>query len=1131
MTGTMTLVARARAWGGDDRRGHIIRVICMGLLAALILPLLMTAFAPAAHADDDEDKDNYSLYQLASNASTYFASKNAPDGGGLTDKAKGWTEVTESAADGGSLLGYADPDFSVFNIVGWLFAEISGSSQTIGYETLEHDGKGDSTVYAGMIDYAHFGATNIDLGLDSTTSASNPIGPIMGAVGGSLIWILYAMALMVGTLFWVIIQLLQLLNPFSWFYQAVVSINSTFGHGMVCSSNNNADNLVGATDTCETGGGALAGLQYWIKDWYTLLNSIAWEALVPLFIGFTIIALVMFKKMNRGSLIKKLVVRVVFIGLGLPLLGSMYTGVLNQFDDSVLSSHAGPTRVVLSTYVDFEAWMMNDRLAVPGGAIIAWDGDQASSESMMSVRTTAAAINKQAYGGNGGIFKDISVGDTQDDAETAWQESMKGMDNSQEDDVAAVFTTFGIINRYIGNATVAGSDFESGIKGEITSLSTDTDVKKSWFVDKNSYGDVERFGEEEGPAPSSHPIISVSGDGLTSSNPGKNTTTFTSPTGTAGCKFKVVDDATDATPGSCNLSPLAAFNYLNTSFHPEYLTMYSSSNSSSGFIRDNHVAVSQVGTGPAKFMYWHNAGTVLGSIVLLGFWYAIGMLVGALRRTFSLVAAVPFATLGAMAAIAKVIVYTVALILEVIVTLFIYQFVSELLISIPDIIAGPVSSWMDPDGLFGSETLGGIIVVILTLISSLLVMGVTFALLRVRKVVLQAMDEVFTKLVDKFLETNTAPKPDKSGMLPALAAGAGAGAGMAMGNKMAGNMGSAFGGGKPKTGGKTGGPNGSTNAGGLNPQNQALSAKTGLALESGKNDGPDGPDGPGGSGSGDGGGGGRCPRCGQSPCVCDGPGGSGGSGGSGGGRCPRCGQTPCVCSGGGDDHNSGGPLQLGSSSLGTSKSDKDTAQNLRSNGGLSNLGFDTKGQGSGNSGKTNFGGAGTPGVLPGSNPQGPGKSGPTGPGGSSGAPYAGGGRKAIAGQSNPTQFSTSGKPGPSGKAPSAPVASKPSAPAASKPSAPVANKPGAQPAAPTRQPRHTQGAPSPAPAVTPKGGGNQASGVSRPAPMPQQPTQKRPTQPKHRIPSSNPPRNVSNAPAVDQKGGSKPPRAPKNPKH
>lgn len=263
-------------------------------------------------------------------------------------------------------------------------------------------------------------------------------------------------------------------------------------------------------------------------------------------------------------------------------------------------------------------------------------------------------------------------------------------------------------------------------------------------------------------------MISTDGTGLTSSRPGKNSTAFTTTGTKGGCGFEV-----DKTPTSCNLAPLAAYNYLNTGFAPSSLTMYSSNNATSGFTRQSHMAVSQVGTGQAKLMYWHNAATVLGAIVLLGFWYAIGMLAGAVKRTFGLVAAVPFATLGAMQAISKVIVYSMAMILEVLVTLFIYQFVSEFLISVPDIMAGPISSFMSPDGLWGSADLGGTIVVILTLVSSLMITGITFALLRVRKTVLQATDEVVTKLVDKFLETNTAPKPDKGGLLPALAAGAG----------------------------------------------------------------------------------------------------------------------------------------------------------------------------------------------------------------------------------------------------------------------------------------------------------------------------------------------------------------------
>ncbi|WP_219152409.1 rhomboid family intramembrane serine protease [Amycolatopsis sp. TNS106] len=872
------------------------------LLAMLVaVPLLLLATPASADNKSNEERDNYSLYQLASNASTYFSQENSPEGeSDPQDRMTAdWRTVTGRPATGGDMLGYADPEFSIGDIIGWLFAEISGSSQTVGYGTLKAaDGDG-ADIYAGMLDYAHFGATNADLGLDTMSSGIG--GQIVGMIGGSVIWVLYALALAVGTLFFLIIQLLKIINPFLWFYQAVSAVNETFGNGMVCATDG-----FGA-ETCHTGGGALAGLQNWINDWYGMLTSIAWEALIPLFIAITIIGLTLFKKMDRGSAIKKLLVRIVFIGVGLPLIGSMYTGVLDKFDDSLLGQHSGPTRVVLSTYVDFEAWAMNDRLGIPDEADIAWDNGQASSNALMSVRTTALAINKQSHGS---IYAGITVGKKATDAEAAWREGTTRVDRTATDDANAVFRTFGIIGNYITGTEVAASDFESGIKSSITKLDVATDDKKEWFIDKKGYGDLDAFGEDTDYGPTNHPVLSVGNGGLTSSTPGGNATTYTTPGTKSGCGFTVW---TNNAPASCNMSALSMYNYLNTGFGTDSLTMYSSNNATSGFTRENHMAVSQVGTGPASFMYWQNAATVLGSIALLGFWYAIGMLVGAVKRTFSLVAAVPFATLGAIGAISKVIVYSTALILEVLVTLFIYQFVSEFLISIPDVIAGPMSNLMAPGGLFGSAVLGGIVVVILTLVSSLLILGVTFGLLRARKVVLQAMDEIVTKLVDKFLDTNTAPMPNKGGILPALASGAGAGAGMALGNKLASGLGNDNVGRKTPRTSKTGETAPSMNAGGTNGDPKTLTA----AAER-LNLGP----------GGDSGGG---------VLTALGPHGGGPAGGTPGHNLPGgAGDAKTLPS---SDVPEGRPLLLAGDAGQSTQSDKETAQALNRRGGLSRLGY------------------------------------------------------------------------------------------------------------------------------------------------------------------------------------------------
>ena len=796
---------------------------------------------------------------------------------------------------------------------------------------------------------------------------------------------------------------------------------------------------------------------------------------MPIFIGFLLIGLVLFKKMDRGSAIKKLIVRIVFIGVGLPLIGSVYTSVLDKFDNSILGQHAGPTRVVLSTYVDFEAWMMNDRLGIPDQATVSWNGDQASSDAMMSVRTSALAINKQSHGAT---FNGISIGTKANDAESAWKDGTVSVGTGASDDFKAVFSTFGIIGKYIGSNEVAASDFESGIKSSITQLDESADVKKSWFVDKDSYGDVEGFGEEKGPKPIDHPVISTDGTGLTSSRPGKDSTVFTTTGTKSNCGYTV-----GKTPSSCNLSPLAAYNYLNTGFNPSSLNMYSSNNATSGFTRENHMAVSQVGTGPAKFMYWSNAATVLGSIVLLGFWYAIGMLAGAIKRTFGLVAAVPFATLGAMAAIAKVIVYSMALILEVLVTLFIYQFAGEFLISVPDIMAGPVSSFMSPGGLWGSAVLGGIIVVILTLISSLLIMSLTLALLRVRKTVLQAIDEVVTKLVDKFLDTNTAPKSEEGGLMPALAAGAGAGAGMALGNKLANGFNSKTSGPGSPSAGKPAGKTASTNAGGTNGDAAALTAgKQALALEGGSEGEPGGP---------------------NSPALDGGPGGGSLPGGSG-----PAGAMGVSDQGDGPD-DKGGPLQLPHGGAGSSHSDKQTAQVLSNQGGLSSLGYTSGGGGA--DGKLIprevLASSTDPSAAQGGGPHGLARV-----GGAAAVPTTRG-RKTVADQAGPTLFGT-GAPGrqspqavpqpftggASGVAPAAPsthptpfVQGAPTAPPAARPvAAPTAGQaptvPIPPPAPGVRTPAQTQvthqpsSPQTPAPRVVPRPTPKRFRQASDPAP-------------------------------------------------
>lgn len=865
------------------------RPVALALLTALVMSVLGLLLVPSANAEDKEETDNYSLYKLSSNASAWFGNENSPGKEGentepveerMGGDESGWHQVTQWPAAGGALLGYADPDFSLS--LEWLVSELSGSSQTISYDSLvARDGDGSAMpLYSGMLDYAYFGAANADLGLDSMSSGV--MGGMMNAVTGSIIWFLYGLAVFVSTTFYFVIQVLKFINPFLWFYEGVKAINPTFAEGMTQG---------------QTTPGPLQGLANFISGWYGLINDIAWQAMVPLFVGILMISLVMFKKMDRGGAIKKLVVRVLFIGIGLPLIGSMYTQVLDNFDDSMMGQHSGPTRVVLSTYVDFESWMMNDRLMIPNQAKIGWDpyDGHAWPDSTMAVRNTALSINKQSHGS---VYDDIHVSTgLYNDGSAAWSDNNVSVEDGSTD-TFAFMETISILNRFISGDTVAASDFESAIKSTITQLpnsgQSSAEQRYKWFADKDTYGDTEDFGTEDDPKPTKNPMISPGGTpgqtGLQSTATGgsgeQTGRDFKSVGVQPGCGAKVMA-ADNNGAAFCNLSPLAAYNYLNTGFDSSAMTLYSSNKATSGFTRENHQAVSQVGTGPASLMYFFNAGTILACIVILGFWYAIGMLVGSIKRTFSVVAAVPFATLGAMAAISKVVIYSVALILEVIVTLFLYQFVSEFLITLPDIVAGPFNAAFADGEIFGSWWAGAVMVVLMTFLSTLLTIGVTFALLRVRTVVLKAMDEAVTRVVDKFLDTDTPPmQPPNAGP---LGKGLASGVGRGLGKNLVGGAGT-----KADSAG--------TNVGGTNRPRQLGGGPSLLQLEGGRDRGPedddDDDDGP------------------------DGPGSPGGRGGPGGGR--------------GIDGASGSSRD---SDRPSSQSDKTTASKVESQGGLSNLGF------------------------------------------------------------------------------------------------------------------------------------------------------------------------------------------------
>lgn len=799
--------------GRKARFWNVKRAIAVAMM--LLIPLVGIFGATAANAKEDEGVMKFAFYKIASSTTAFFSTVQDPDSkiNGFSDS---WKSVLEDPGSAGSMLGYADPSFS--SVSGWLASGLSGSSDAIGYDTLliqREDDSGSthaSATYRGMVDYAYFGAALKGMGLDGTSTGLS-LG-FMNVFSGGVVMLLYILSGAVDFLFTSAISVLDFLNPFKLFYLGVAAINADFARGMVGGSTGDL--------------GALSGLASWIGGWYRTLNAMSWAVLVPVFIGVLLFSLFMFKKMDRGGAVKKLMIRIAFIGLGLPLLGSMYTGMLSSMGDTSSSGNAGSTRAVMSTYVDFESWAMKSRLAIPDGAVVAWDAyaGQPTDQAQAKVRNTALAINNQSLGLR--LTPIVSAGDY----DASWSNKiLQGMDNEDSSSLSTYSKTVDMLARFMNNSQVSAASFETAAKGSLTQSSYYKDngeTVKNWFesLDNDAQGlsDLDEGPESEKISPWHNPLIAVQkGSGLQGSY-GAGGRQFT--TGANSCysynALQIVGNGSGS-PRACNLAPLAMYNYLNTDFGSKSMTMYSSQNAQSEATRSIHNSVNQVGTGTMSFLYWFNTVVLLGSFVLIGLGYGFSLIFSSIRRSFQIMTAVPFATLGALAAIAKVVVYSVALILEVVVTIFTYTIVQEFLISLPQIIEMPFAKVLN-NGSTGALagfvmflTSGWAFGMVVTVLSIVGVVIFTIMAMRVRKMLVKAVEEAVTKLVEKFMDTQTG-MPSGGKMAPALAGGLASGAGAAASNRM---MNGGMGKGPARTpapgtgnGNEKGGPAGIQTAGG-----------------------------------------------------------------------------------------------------------------------------------------------------------------------------------------------------------------------------------------------------------------------------------------------------------------------------
>lgn len=757
------LTSRVRAVRGFTR--------VMSFVAAVLIAVFgLTMIGGSAYADKDK-AEKYDFYTLSSNVTAYFSDATKPgEGNGLSED-EGWTTIAQNASEGGDLLGYGDDDVSSFS--GWLVSKATGSSNTVGYDSLRVRDKGASSAnssYSGVLAYAQYGSLLNSLGLDSTSTGLGL--HFQNMAFGSIMALLYLLAGGIDTIFSAVIWLLETLNPFKFFFSAISASSAAMANGM-------------------TGGQGvpvwMQSLDTWFSGWYQALVNLSWTVLIPLFIFTFIISSLMWKKGNALSGLKKLVIRMLFLGVGLPLIGSMYTASLGVMKDATAGAGMGATRVVISTFVDFENWAKVNRLAVPENGTLEWDSDKQSptGTSVNKLRPTTVAINKLA---NRGAFSDVAginpsgLGSISAEAAKADTASNGGLKDFTY--VAAME----MLLRYTTSQSYQASDFDTAIKGRIGQQASSgvTWVKgcaTTWFnvqADGSTKKD-DKSGCDKTKA-SENAVLKVrEGSGLQASGEGSVITFTTNPADRLAGDWVVLEEDFN----NANLSALSMYNYLNTTFDKNSATTYSSSNAVSSATREYHNSVNLVGSAGVSWLYWVNGAVTLLCFIVLGLGYAFGMFTGAIKNSMHIITAVPFATLGSMAGIAKVLIYTFTMITEIIATMFIYRLVQEIILSVPSIFEGGLEHMFNSMGGFGTYLKNsGNVTLFTSLVSTVLLILLTWKMMHFRGAFVKGLNEAVTKIVDKFLDTNVAPPAGGGKLMPALAGGVGAGVGSAAANRL-----------------------------------------------------------------------------------------------------------------------------------------------------------------------------------------------------------------------------------------------------------------------------------------------------------------------------------------------------------
>lgn len=762
-------------------RKMISKKILKNIVAALLLltVIFSTGFGILQVSAAIDSAETTSFANMTSAAATYLSSAISPDGDGAklmpTDSIL-WTNA-------GGLVGYADTKDGLSAVADWLMSTVSQASQEADYKAYKAILVNSTTTSNNAYYYLLYGKLLNQMGLDDTgEKGMHPIRVMAGLV----LLICYALAGIVPAVFNTVIVVLKTLNPFQLF--------SVTGYTKIIAGVANAD------------AGALSTAAAFLQPIMDTVADLGLTLFLPLYLVGLLTEIYLFKRTKTSSAVKKFTIRLCAIVLGLPLLGATYTDILNYMGENTDVSTCAATETIYSILVDFESWAENGRLSFPNGYSVGWsdaDNTQLTNSTIFNERNICYKIN--ATYSNGELTNRTRVlGSDIDEALNYNVDLYTGARIPTEN---SYIRTIDLIRSYMNSDTYSSASFESTVKSGISSGSSSSGPAGITTIGKimnatNEYDDWVSLENSTADAKISdtgilnHEILTTDegndGDDALSYNPWGN-----------GSHLIEVHDG-DITPGIVyqssaafnsgtslrrgGLSTMSMYNYLNTSFANSKVKFYTAA-ASSMFVREAHYSVNLIGSGFRPFAYWINGVSLMLCFVVIGLWYCVSMIGTIISRSIRLIMTVPAMLVGSVKAFARVIVYTIIMITQVIGTMLLYEVMTKLIMAANGIITIPIAdkitltSTVLPDSVLAAVNSGGLYPILLIL-GSLFQFVFIFIAIKERKKFLKGIEEAAEQVIDRLMDTKSSPDNGAS-FAENLAKGGAMAAGMAAAAKVA----------------------------------------------------------------------------------------------------------------------------------------------------------------------------------------------------------------------------------------------------------------------------------------------------------------------------------------------------------